>query len=114
MKDIHFITMLKHILFINYLAIHKIVLGPHNYTKLNEALNHVFQMDHHLNKTTKMRWYIFKNLNGNGRVIMFTQNTYMYVKHGKIYLVTDIVEKTQRNKHQGARAKSLPISGIYK
>lgn len=45
---------------------------------------------------------------------MFTQNTYMYVKHGKIYLATDIVEKTQRSKHQGARAKSLPVSGIYK
>ena len=89
MKDIHFITMLKHILFINYLAVHKIVLGPHNYATLNEALDHVFQMDHHLNKTTKMRRYILKNLNGNGGVIMFTQNTCTYVKLAEIYLATE-------------------------
>lgn len=44
--------MYKQIILIKHLYVLKIILDPHNYAKLKEALDLVFLKDFHLNKTT--------------------------------------------------------------
>lgn len=70
---------------------------------MNEALDLVFQMGCHLNKTTRLREYILSNANGKGKVMQFTQR-HGNAKHGKMHLAIE-------NRREAIRKKRISIRG---